>query len=635
MLNIVRAWILLSTLLVSSGWILSAVHQLNRPGYEIIFALALAAFLCWQRKTKWRPQKNPRQLFHKFQRRFKHPAPFFFLILVILSLAGGALYISTDGDSMAYRIPRVLHWLGAERWHWIHTFDPRRNFAAAGFEWLSAPLILFTRTDRLLFLINWVSYLMLPGLIFSVFTRLQVRPRVAWWWMWVLPSGWCFVLQSSSDMNDSFAAIYALAAVDLALRAREKNSLTDLWLSLLTAALLTDTKQTNLPLVLLWLVAAWPCLRLMLVRPAITAAVVVGGLLVSILPVAVFNIEHYGTWLPLDAPGLEAISGKSFELKSPFWGVVGNAFCIPAQNLMPPFFPWTSSWNATMDRFVQTPFGSHFLSFEHFGLLSLGTHGVTEANAGIGLGICILTLVSFCTTWRIRKMVKHLNEEPDCRLYSLRIAPWALLVLFMANVGTYDNARQLAAYYPFFFPLLLTGSGHVWLTRRMWWRWLCLLIMAGTAALLVVSRDRPLFPAQTILAWLKSNHPHSKIVSRAELSYQARYYVDDERNFFRTNLPLEEKTIGYAATIGNDEVGLWLPFGQRRVECVLPHDPPEKIRSLGVHWIVVDSHSLGWTNQNIEQWMDKYDGELAGCFVKKVKIEGPPDYIYLIHLRDR
>lgn len=38
MLNLVRFWILLSTLLVGGGWILSAVHQLNRVGYTILLS---------------------------------------------------------------------------------------------------------------------------------------------------------------------------------------------------------------------------------------------------------------------------------------------------------------------------------------------------------------------------------------------------------------------------------------------------------------------------------------------------------------------------------------------------------------------------------------------------------------------
>ena len=143
-------------------------------------------------------------------------------LLALLAFLSGALLPDLNYDTSAYRLPRVFHWLWAGEWHWIHTFDPRMNIAACGFEWLCAPLVLFTHTDRFLFLINWISYLLLPGLIFSVFIRLQVRPRVAWWWMWFLAAGWCFALQAGSVDNDSLAAVYILAAVDLALRARKK-----------------------------------------------------------------------------------------------------------------------------------------------------------------------------------------------------------------------------------------------------------------------------------------------------------------------------------------------------------------------------------------------------------------------------
>jgi hypothetical protein len=79
MLNAVRIWILLSTLLVSSGWILSALHQLNRAGYCAVFAAAAIACIVWQRRTRWGPQKNPDQLLQKLKRRFNRPAPFLFL----------------------------------------------------------------------------------------------------------------------------------------------------------------------------------------------------------------------------------------------------------------------------------------------------------------------------------------------------------------------------------------------------------------------------------------------------------------------------------------------------------------------------------------------------------------------------
>ena len=83
--------------------------------------------------------------------------PLLFLALTFMTLVAGALCVPSNNDSNEYRIPRVLHWLGDGRWHWVHTLDARMNIAGCGFEWLSAPLMLFTHTDRFIFLINWVS----------------------------------------------------------------------------------------------------------------------------------------------------------------------------------------------------------------------------------------------------------------------------------------------------------------------------------------------------------------------------------------------------------------------------------------------------------------------------------------------
>ena len=164
MLTLVRLWILLSCLLVGAGWALSALHQLNRAGYGIVFATAGILLAVWRRKSLRRPPLQPARLFHSFRRRFRRPAAGCFLLLAILALVAGGLYTPLNYDANAYRLPRILHWLAAGQWHWIHTCDLRMNIAACGMEWLSAPLILFTHTDRFLFLINWVSFLMLPGL---------------------------------------------------------------------------------------------------------------------------------------------------------------------------------------------------------------------------------------------------------------------------------------------------------------------------------------------------------------------------------------------------------------------------------------------------------------------------------------
>ncbi len=621
---------MLSTLLVGAGWILSVFHQLNRTGYGIFFLLAAAVLFLFRRNIQWPPRGHFTRTFRKFPRRFKRPGPFIFLLLAILALVGGVLYVPTDGDSNAYRIPRVLHWLGQGQWHWIRTLDFRMNNAACGFEWLSAPLILFTRTDRFLFLINWLSFLMLPGLIFSVFTRLQVRPRVAWWWAWLIAAGGCcFALEADTTQNDAFAAIYALAAVDLALRARENNCLKDFWLSMLAAALLTNAKQTDIPLALLWLIAAWPGLRLPLQRPWPTILVSSVCLLVSVLPVTIFNIQHEGTWTGI--PAHQVLFG-SLQLDSPFWGVLGNAFSVTAQNLKPPLFPWSDSWNLMMQHFLQTPLGAHFKSFESFGKMNFY---VSSQTAGIGVGICVLVLFSM---WWVRRRKKpdsslaKIKTAPS--LWLLRTMPWALLLLFMAKVGAFENARQLAPYYAFFFPSLLISAGHMELVRRIWWQSLAYLVMLISVGLLIVAPFRPLLPAQTILGQLHDKRPDSKFATEFLFIYSFRTDVEKNRNYLHMQLPSETNIIGVAGTVSSfGETGLWLPLGHRRVEEVLPDDTTEQLHSLGIDWVFVTDAFPKLLKETIGQWIILHQGELISQVTHQSRFGDPPGYIYLVHLK--
>ena len=617
---VVRAWILFSTLLVAAGWILSALHQLNRAGYAVVFALAGIAFIYWWKRNDFCAREFFRKVSRKFRRRFKRVAPFLFLILVLLSLLSGSLYPALNYDANAYRLPRVFHWLWAGQWHWIHTYDSRMNISGCGFEWLSAPLMLFTRGDRFLFLINWVSCLMLPGLIFSVFTRLQVRPRVAWWWMWILPSGWSYALQASSVANDSFAVIYALAAVDMALRARENKNVTDLWFSLLAVALLTGTKQTNIPLALPWLVAAWPSMRLFLSRPAGTIFVVAVGALVSIVPISIFNFENYGTWIPVDA-GISKLG--QFQL-NPFWGIVGNTFCIPVQNLMPPFYDlipplyngWAEAWDQIMREFLTTPFGTHFASFEDFGFLKGDYyHGIAEGNAGIGLGIFVLTAISIWDVFRCKEDQFAKGIKSEKLSFLLRLLPWGLLLIFMAKVGSYENARQLAPYYVFLFPLILVRSGHSRLVRQRGWQRFAFLIMASAILLVVTLGDRPLFPAKSIIGPLHEKFPENQFVSNQYQRYvKAPYQITlARRNYLEQMLPLDAKIVGYyAGTCDVDEPGIWLPFGRRKAECISPFDSNQQVRAMGIRYIVLDWRAVAQTGEDYRQWMKRYDATEIG-----------------------
>jgi hypothetical protein len=620
MLFAVRAWILLSTLLVGAGWILSALHELNRTGYAIVFALAAMALFFCQGNIQW-PTIGLTRMLPKIRHRFKRPAPLLFLILASMSFVSGVLYPPYNSDTYAYRLPRVLHWLGQEQWDWIHTWDARMNVAACGYEWFVAPMILFTHTDRYLFLINWIPYLLLPGLAFCVLKSLGVRLRVAWWWGWLLASGWCYVMQSASVSNDSFAVVYALAAVALAMKAGETGMTGDFWLSLLSVALLTGVKQTGIPLAALWMIAAWPSRRMAFANPRKFFLVAASGALVSVVPTIYFNWLHTGTW-----DGVLLMEAEyplwHVQLDSPFWGIVGNAFYIPVLSLLPPFFPWSGAWNHAMDIFVATPFGAHFKSFERFGAVD---PGISEYSAGIGLAIILVAAISI---WAARKYQVGHPIKSSCLQTALKLCPWILLVIFMAKVGVTQNTRFLAGYYIFFFPSLLAGTGHEKLVRQGWWQKMALLCMAFSAVLLVVNTTRPLFPAVTVTQQLAAEHPHSKSITQLQDAYTVSRMFKSSEQQIAEKIPKCEMLVGYAA-VGNAhlEPALWLPFGVRRIERVLKTDTPGQLAKQGIHYVVIeDRPSL---DCNVTNWMTRYHAVLIAELTVQ---DNPQSHAYIMQL---
>jgi hypothetical protein len=627
-----RVWIMLSALLIGAGWILSAAHQLNGPGYAVAFIVALAAR--WLLRRQSGPASAARKeapLWHKLRIRFRRTAPRLYLGLLCLAGLGGFCYLPSAGDAAMYRTPRVLHWLAAGQWHWIHTFDIRMNIAGCGIEWLTAPWLLVTGSDHLIFLINLISSAFLPGLIFSVFRQLGVTGRAAWWWMWILAAGFCYVFQAGSQANDGYAAVYALAAVNFALRAVHTGKPGDLWVSMLAAAITTAIKPSNIPLALLWVIAALPAIRVLRRRPCTAVVAILTGLLVSAVPMMILNLLHDGNWMGVPKhPGADWVEWQSVSNQSPFWGVIGNAFCLTLQQMAPPFFPGYESWNDRMLRFVQTPWGRHFSSFEFFGRL---TAFPTEQTAGLGFMVFLLLAASAFWTWRWKR--KNSDRPPPRNLgwqvYWLRFAPWGLLLLFMAKVSSMESARLLSPYYPFLLPAALGQAGAAFLVRKRWWQRLGLLSMAVTGLLLVLSPIRPLFPVETLTGALLRQFNHSRILARAQSYYQAPEINGVMRRFFQRVLPPEEPVIGYATTVMGLEPALWQPNHQR-VERVRPDDSAEYLKQKAVRYVVVDSAFLTAANTSIEELMRRFDARPVDQLELSQGWNKPPTPVYLIRV---
>jgi hypothetical protein len=591
-LGMVRLWIWLNTVLVAGGWGLSAVHALDPLGYAVLALpfLGGAWLFCLARgggRPAWR--LVPR-------RRFRRVLPCLFLLLLLMALIGGALWRPEFADGLAYRTPRVLHWLHQHGWEWIQTMDPRKNNRGVGFEWITAPLLLFSHTDRLLFLINIASLTLLPGLIFSFLRCERVAPRVAWNWCWVLAGATGFVLQAGGIAADLHAVPFYLAAIVFARRAAGGRC-SDLAFSTLAIALASSVKPFNLVFFLPWLIAVWPALRLVLRRRAWHLAWLAPlAAVCSFVPLAAINWQHTGSWTGLTR--VPSTGRMEFAPVSPAIGFVGNAWLIASQNILPPFMPQPASLQTFEVRLAATPTGRRFQdSFEQL-FFSLRPQE-TEATAGLGLAVVLLLLA---TTMAAPRGAPRPRVPPTVWLADLSI--WLGLLAFMLQAGAYEAGRLAM---PFYLPLLaplLRRSGWGAVVRRRWWKRAAVLAMLYTAGILLLSRGRPLLPWEHLLTQMQRVQPASATWPRALAAYQAHERRADLFAPVRAALPPEEKTIGLATQVAR-EATLWLPYGSRFVVGLTPDDTFEDLRRRGLRYVVVQGDESGKVRAPFDEWFNR------------------------------
>ncbi len=667
MTPLVRLWIWISAFASLAGWTLSALGQLNRIGYTVAFAVFIAGMaLLWLKSREKHPTTNVQRrtskeaariensgcwmcvvgcaLFPKLKRllrRFRRPLPLGFAALAVLIFIGGAVYPPDNYTGLTYRAGRVLQWLSHGGWFWINTADFRMNDRACGIEWLSAPVLLFTHSTRGLFLINYLPFLLLPGLIFSVLTGMGVRARVAWHWMWLLPTGYVFILQAGGNANDTFPTVYALAAVDFALRARKSRHLSPiacrshLWHSMMAAALLTGAKATNLPLLLPWAILIFPLIPRLRGKMTLTALVVLIAVAVSFLPTAVLNVHFLGDWSGL------SIERTGMNMRNPLVGVWGNAFLILLDNFTPPLFPFAGWWNqramALLPHFIAAPMTANFEP----GFLGLGELP-TEDWTGFGFGLSVLLAVSIVagifqrrTTNIQRPTSNEFTEHPvnvgcsmlDVRCWMLpllRLAPWIALLAFSMKSGIVTPDRLIAPYYPLLLPLLLAGAGQSQIVRRRWWRALAGGAVILALVVLALSPDRPLWPAQTVLSRLAARHPDRPLISRALKVYAIYAKRSDPLSDVRDLLPKDVAAVGFIGAEDDCDISFWLPLGSRRVEHFVLSDPPERFRQAGIEYAVVGGLNLQLRGTTLDAWLQKTGAQLIAATNATLKVsEGP------------
>jgi hypothetical protein len=501
-----------------------------------------------------------------------------------------------------------------------------------------------------------------------------VGPRVAWHWMWLLPTGYIFLLQAGSIGNDTFPTIYALAAVDFAFRARESRRPSDLAYSLLAAALLTGAKASNIPLLLPWAILAFlffadvhasrithhrssssfslfnlcssslrGLLRVMREHPFASVFLVLVSGVVSFLPTAILNQHYCHDWSGL------TLERSGMNMKSPLAGIWGNTLILLFNNFLPTFFPFARWWNAhalsLLPHFIAAPLIANFEEGFH-----IVGEMPTEDYSGMGFGVSLLALASFIAACCSKKLssvagTDLLNQtetraslpwQPHSRLLKriLLVAPWLSLCGYCIKSGMVTGARLIAPYYPLLFPLLLASPNQSAVVRKRWWKLLVALVILLALTSLVVAPARPLWPARTILSRAAERHPNNSTLSRALAVYTVYSQRSDPLANVRALLPSDARVTGFIGTEDDIEISLWRPFFSRRVEDVRLTDSPQYIRDLGVKYVVVGGFNLSQNHVSLDEWLSRTRAELIATTSATLKVSEGPQPWYIAHLRD-
>ena len=605
-------WILFGAACNVAGWSLSAIHQLNAPG--LIMAIPLFWFLMARLIGLGLPRLSSNQIPSRWRKRFFSPFPAMFLLLAFLSLIGGILYAPNNFDALIYRMPRVCHWLMAEQWEWISTTKNNLNTRSAGIEWWTAPMFAILCTDRLIFLINWVSFLFLPGLFFSLFRQMGVANKVSWVWMWILPTGYCFVLQAASVGNDMLTAFFAVAAFDFGFRWKRGGGYPCFALALVSCAMMTAIKPVTLPLLLPFAVLFFGMWKPALTKPVTTTTLAVLFALSSFLPTAVINIHQCGDWT--------GAAAEDVKLGSviPLVGIATNSVNTVLQNSVPPVFPLAGPWNQTVLSLAPKAWIEANLScFEERGAKFAVPDFQAEELSGTGFGLTVLLVASLLMALRIKAPeAPAIMKDTRRRRIAWNIAAITFslaLLAYFSRAGMTTVGRHIAPFYPFFFALTLCGRRQDIVVSSRAWHWLAIAAVATAVFMVIITPSRPLWPAKTVFSQI--NEHSYRILQRAKTGYEVYSGRADGLGPVRDALPQHAKEVGYLTHGASPELPLWKPYMQRRVRHVLPTDTVATLRQDGIRYLALNTDGFERARGlSPEDWVQK-DG---GIVIKRITL---------------
>jgi len=632
-------WLLYAATCSAAGWLFSFFHILNAPAYfvlHIFFFISISLLYRSQFKHLFRPRT-----LYKIRARFfparrscenflslRRLLPVSFFLLAIITLIGGLLYEPNNHDGLSYRVPRVLHWLTHGSWFWTGNSDTRMDTRSLGFEFLSVPFLALLHTDRLIFLWNWTGFLFLPALVFKLSRRLGASGRVAWNWMWLVPSAYGIVLQAGSISNDSIAGVFFLTSLALA-TGRQPVPFRDLTFSAVAIALCAGIKSTNILWALPWLCVILPQTKTLLRRPWVTTALLLVCLALSSFPIWFSNQLHCGDWTGEKAEVTTA-GEKPITTTNPAVGIAGNLILLSIQNSAPPVWPFVRQTTDFVRSSLPKPLVASLSKSFEGGFQDLAIRELPqEEGAGLGLGLTILASLAIFAAIGAKRWTLR---PPSSALGIAWLATLVSILIYSSKLAIGCPARIILPGLMFLIVGFSALPNQSWLVRSHVWRWSAFFAIGSSLLVLILTPARPLFPRGLMVKFAQKLSLPSSLNERIFNVYET--YGRRARAFspLLTAVPPDTRVLGYTGGVAL-EAALWKPYGDRSIIFVPPSDLLVNPQCPHPELVIASAYTIKkTTGLDPLEWINKTGASILAEKEIIFLVRNGPELFYLLKL---
>jgi hypothetical protein len=611
----------LASATVLLGWGLSAIGALNLRGYllaGIPVVCLIGFFFRRNSKTATDAPRFPRLIFLRKKHRL---LPAIYLFTFFLIVCGSILIEPNNYDGLSYRIPKILYWTTQNHWQWVNTPFGAINYTLPNYEWLTAPIFLITGGFHATVVINWIAFLFLPPLFFSLLRCFGTSRQLAYDWMWIFPTAYLIAMQAGSIGNDLLGLTAILAALHCANRfaaTAQNEYLVD---ALLATGLCTGVKISNLPLGVFVLIILCKGLDFSRAKRPVIAIAVTLSLCVSAAIPLCLNFVYSGTIL--------GTALNTDQVQNPLAGCLGNGLMTFVSAFAPPVFPGANHVGTMLEHLLGNGLDSwlhaHYAKFT----LRLNELPQEDFSGELGLGISLALFLTIVLG--MKGGGAHTFPAKQIGLLRWQKTVWwswlAFSVLVISSkLGTGPSfPRNIMPWIPLLLAPMIAYYGNPRISRSLIWRYLTPLISLSVVPVLLASPSRPLLPPATLFRLAEKSGASTATLDRLSLVYRVYAQRADAFAIVKKELPESVRVLGLVSDGNEPTASWWRPYGSRRCVYLRTEAEVDAARRDGLQYIVLKETSCQhYFNMDTEHWLASHQARPVMTADIKLLASVPP-----------